>query len=509
MKGFNKISEIGGSKKFIQWLETYNNVEKHDIQKYKLQNDYDIHLLIVEFDDGKYNYGVLYCIDDEPIFVSFGQTFESYDGEYRSYFMSYSDLQKEYDAVMNLFHNLEKIIQSMIRKNILILTTMNLSKGMTELSFYNIMILAVVVNLNVKNIVNNLYESHIDPMFVKLINHIYDYDSSIIINPYIKINNQIGSKITPIENISDFNHYGFSEIEINMRVSDLVTNNHATMFPIFIDWIFIKPITRNFFNNQLLKRNMSDTINISNLVLNKDTKKLGAAFGKDIETYVGTLFLNQYVGHTISDIFTFYKKCPIEPCHIFELMYGLYILHCNNIIHSDICLTNITFTESQKKINGVNVYILSEYGEDDTYVFDVNPINCFIIDFSKSIVNTKFFEDSIKSQIYCQKQNNRIISLIEQFVTIDPLPDIDTIFPVLCLIDYIDLSTCLQVIFKDTDIIPLLTQIYDLSTKLFTKYITSPVENIELALFKQLFDSYLFNKDDINSSINHIQYIFK
>lgn len=507
----SRFAEIGGSKKFIQWIESYNGKENKsfnvDIKKYHLLREYDIYPMIAEFDNNKFNYGVLFYNDgNDPQYVSFGQTYDSYDGEYRSYFINYLDLQKEYDNVMGLFNNLEKILHSMIHKKLITLTTINTIQGTTEVTFYNIMILSVIVNLNVKNIINGLYESHMSPTFIKLINYIYDYDSSVLVNPYMKIENQLGSKVTPIENINDFNHYEFIEIDINIRISSIIKNNNATMFPLFIDWIFIKPLTNDFFNNKLLKDNMSDIIDIYKFIKKDNTKLLGQSVGKNIETHIGTLFVNQYVGHTMSDIFTFYKKSPIEPCHIFELMYGLYVLHVNNIIHGDICLTNLTFQEKQN-MKGVNVFILSEYGEIDTYVFDSNSINCYIIDFSKPIINTKFLEERTKSQIYCQKQNTRIQSLVEQYIQINTLSEIDSIFPALCFIDYINLSNCLQILFKDTNVGSLLVQLEKIATEMLTKNIKLMTENLELDLFKQLFSSYSFVNDDINLPINSIQYI--
>jgi len=262
------------------------------------------------------------------------------------------------------------------------------------------------------------------------------------------------------------------------------------MFPIFLDWMFIKPITINFFNNKKLKKNIRNLLE------------------KNTETYIGTIFLNQYVGHTLSDIFTFYNKCPLTICNIFELMYGLFVIHTKcNIAHGDISLVNITFKENNISSNTVNVYVLSDYGEIDTYVFHNNNISCYLIDFSKSFVNEDFFDDTIKDrkEMFLIKQELRINAILKKYIDIQvTLLNFNRIFSILCIIDYIELGECLKIIFKDTE----LSKLIDLLINESYKYIQlTDYKNIELKLFKSLFNDYGFKNNHLELIINDINCI--
>lgn len=480
-----KLTELGGSKKYIQWLKGWKP-QKEVIQSYKWNTEYEYHLLIAEFNKTKYVYGFLCGSYFSINFVSFGQTYDSYDGECRSHFIPYRELQHIYDSNMDKFHNLEKIIQNMIKQDKLSLITLDLSRGSINFTFYNVMVLAIVINLNVKNVVDNIYEKHTNPTFIKLINYIYDFDSSVLVNPYILIKNHLCSKVIPVENFDEFKDNELIEIDINYNMSKISDN-----VPKFIDWSFIKPLTSSFFNNKRLKQTNTDITNF----IKKDKTNLGIKCEKNIESYVGVLIVNQYVGHTISDIFTFHTKNVIEPCHIFELMYCLYTMHINNVIHGDICLTNITFTDNEKNDDGVNVYILTEYGEIDTYVFNNTPIKCYIIDFGKAIVSTK---DS-------QKQQDRIKYILKKY-SISDSRNIESIFPVLCLIDYIELGKCLKLLFKDTDII---SKLESLSIELFKNNIDNPINDLEIQLFKELFNEYSFDKSDLEHNIISVKQLIR
>lgn len=419
-----KISdEIGGSKKYIQWLETYD--EKTNNPSYSLKSVYECHLLIIEFDNIRINYGVLFGDYNDPEYISFGQTYVSTDGEYRKYFEKTSEIQKIYDQYMQQFHNIEKIIQRMLFKHLIELLSINTVDGRIDITFYNIMILALIINLSTKDVINNKYDNHVDPKFINLINYIYDFDSSVLTDPFIQYQH-LGSKIIPINNFEDNN-----EVFINKIVNEHIIKYGALMFSPFIDWAIIQPITPNFFNNTLLK---------------------------DIKNNTGILLVNMYIGNSLNTS----SHSTIEPCNIFELMYGLYALHVNNIVHGDICLANLTIQETVVK-NSVNVYILSEYGEIDTYVFNTTKYRYHIIDFSKST--------------YVTENNYQM-----QYLT-----------------DYLDLSNCLLSIYQDNEILQ--------SLNTLVKKMINQNEKIELSIFKKLFSLYLFTNDDIEFHINNISYI--
>lgn len=412
---------INGSEKFIQWIHIKTDPY---ITDYKLYNE-DTDLLVIEFNKCRYNYGLIYH-NHEPKFISFGPTYESYDCEFRTNMIHYQELQSKYDNEMKSFHSLEKMIHTLLNNDSITLTTISLKNCSTSFTFFNIMILAIVINLNVYDIINNQYEQHIDPVFIKMINMFYDFDSSILVKPYIKFENQLCSKIIPITNISD------AKIEFNILITKLATNNVAT-FPIFIDWMFIKPITSSFFNNKLINK----------------------------KTNTAILLLNQYVGRTINYI------DHIEICHVFELMYSLYALHVRcNVMHGNVNLTNITFLNTNANANAnANVFILSEFGEYDTYVFPVSNITCYIIDFQNIIIESD-----------------------------EKIP---------YMIDYIELSKCLLSISKNTKIEPLLNQINKLANDILKNNTM-----LEIDMFRKIFNTFIFDKDDLDLTINSVKYIF-
>ena len=250
-----------------------------------------------------------------------------------------------------------------------------------------------------------------------------------------------------------------------------------------LDWVYVQPLTSECFNNKLLKYNK---FNINSFT--KDNlETIGYHYEKNIMSYVGALLINQNVGNTLMC----YKENNdiLDVSNIFELMYGLYSLHINNIVHGDICLTNLLFNKVKKDNNLVNVYILSNYGECDTYVFNNNDINFYIIDFGKAIVKAKYFKND-KSQIYYLKQQSRIRSLLNKYLPAihtmnEDIIDEESNFLTLCLIDYMELSNCLKLLFKDNEFLIKMSSLVENLLKEPKKD-----NNVELQLFNNLFNKY-------------------
>jgi len=250
-----------------------------------------------------------------------------------------------------------------------------------------------------------------------------------------------------------------------------------------LDWVYVQPLTSECFNNKLLKYNK---FNINSF--NKDNlETIGYHYEKNIMSYVGALLINQNVGNTLMC----YKENNdiLDVSNIFELMYGLYSLHINNIVHGDICLTNLLFNKVKKDNNLVNVYILSNYGECDTYVFNNNDINFYIIDFGKAIVKAKYFKND-KSQMYYLKQQSRIRSLLNKYLPAihtmnEDIIDEESNFLTLCLIDYMEPSNCLKLLFKDNEFLIKMSNLVE-------KILKEPKKdnNVELQLFNNLFNKY-------------------
>ena len=113
---------------------------------------------------------------------------------------------------------------------------------------------------------------------------------------------------------------------------------------------------------------------------------------------------------------------------------------------------------SNKLNNGVDVFILSNFGEVDTYVFKSNELMCHLIDFSNSVVNMKFLKNKVINQ------TNKVIHIFDKYSIQDY--NIDKYFYILCLHDYIQLCNCLKNICTKNNIKKILDDIIDTSSKL-------------------------------------------
>ena len=256
--------QISGTPKFIKWINTYNNEEKYDNTMISLDEDYDIHILVAEFNDIRYNYGITFYKDDKPILISYGYTCESYDGEYRSNISLYNTLIEKYNN--SIFHHYETIINALIKTQKLKLIDLSLKDGIISLDYLNIMILAIILN----NSIDSVITTNVDPKYIQLIK--FFNDNANLDFKKIRIDNTLGSKLYLIENMVDFHHYDIIELKINRYLAFLITKNIVKSLPLLIDWIFIKLITTSSLNNDLLK---SDSIlpYVSNKVYGKKTEK--------------------------------------------------------------------------------------------------------------------------------------------------------------------------------------------------------------------------------------------
>lgn len=458
--------DISGSDTYTRWI----NSHKHGsiaIRNLHVKNEYNTQVLIARFNNHHYVYGMLLInstvdntindvnstvdVTDNIEFVIFGPTLLSNDGRYQRYISEYSYIQSQYDVNSDKYSKLESIINNMISNETLQLLTVSVLSE--KLTYYNIMILSIVINLSVQDIVNHSYEQYMDPVFIKLVKLIYSSDKSILTNPYITFDN-ICTKI-----ISEKNDDNYNEINTSIQLNKLIASNVVKSFPIIIDWTIIN----------------------SPIFVNK-----------------WIVLINQYVGHPLSSASIFNSDFIFEMCHLFELMYALHVLHMRcHVVHNDINLDNITY--KLKNTNTVNVYILSEYGECDTYVFNSNA-NIYIIDFGNSINNTD--SDNIKYNVK---------NIYSKYVTDDKfiVDDNDLLFSLLCLNDYKQLCRCFQKI--QTNMTELLYNMNELLDNIIMNIITE--KNIDynnqiLSMFNNMFNLFLYNDTDVEYKIESINCIY-
>lgn len=449
---------LGGTDKYLNWIQTYQNKSKNK-HSIKLIKNYNLFLLIAEFDNIRYNYGII-CgesLNDLNLFILFGPTYKSYNSEFRANFGTYLEIQDKYNELLNTFNILEKIIHNMVLTQKIQFFTLSLNSAEVFTTYYNVLILSIIINMYTKKIITNNYDSNIDHKFVKLIQYIYDFNSSIMTEPYISFSN-ISSKIIPIENIETYKEKEFNEINIHKKINALIKYNVVNTFPTFIDWTLIKPITINCFNNELLKNGML-THNIINYITDNDNKNdnknehIGVPSEKNINSYISILYLLENVGNIIYDY-----SGSIEISNVFELMYSLLALHKYGISYGPTYLSNITYkvNDLYNIDNSVNVYILSEYGEADTYVFKQSKIKCFFIDFCHSSLS---------------EYNNEYRSLIQNLQKLKNTKDVNLL-----------LNSAMYILDNSSQ---------------FDEY----------ELFRNLFELYIFNKDHLEKSIYSISKI--
>ncbi len=486
----NILVEISGSKKYIQWLQTYEQKNKKKSLPINLNND-KFNVLLIEFEDYVLNYGIVFIKDIEPDYIALGMTYDSYNGEYRSLFMPFSEIQELYYSRLESFHMLENIIYDLIDKKLINIVTINVSDGVIDFTYLNIMFLAIVININAKNIINDKIEHNVNDKFIKLINFIYNHNNCIISDPFIVINNKFGVKIIPIEDNGNVKYNELVEIDINKKVSNLVLNNNAVTFPIYINFYYIQPVSSSCFNNTYLQNFYKKNDNIKFFI--KDIKELDDTCKKNIKTTNSIILINQYTGPSIIN---FNEYDLIKEYHIFELMYGIYSLHINNILHGNVNINNITYSKDFNKNNGVDIFILSELGQCDTVIFNSENLHLYIIDFSCSVINT--------DQIFNIMQQDRIKKIASKYIDNLIIPS----FSILCLIDYIDLTNSLLSIFtKIGPIHSLIVQVNELVTELFYKNINNSqddIKDIEISIFTEIFKHNIFNESITDQNINNI-----
>lgn len=508
---------IEGTNNFRNWINSHDKINVTDsecdkfMKIYNLGKNYIIHLLIIEYDnDKRYNYGTLfyennedtYSDNNDPIYVSFGLTYDSTDGEYRSHIVHFPSLYKYYIDNSLLFASSDKITQEIISSNQLKLLEINMSSGkITEnQNGINVVIFNILLNIYSDTINKNFYDSRTNLIFVNIIKFI---NNKLLRNNIISFPNKICSKTVPIKKICDFNKNESIELDINKRVTKLVNNEVATMFSTFISWTIIHPTTKKYYNNVKIC-NIIENDNISELVVetNNDIKNRSYEFvsEKNIDSYFSIFFINTYVGNALIEINKF-TSYTLDISNIFEIMYGLYVLHQKcNIIHGDINLTNLTFLETEG--SGINVYIMSKKGQDDTFVFKNNKLSCYIIDFGKSITGSNFFKNSLSKQsnLYTVSQKNTISNFLHKNTAISYAENYEELFSALCFMDYIDLGNCLITLFNviDPTLVLFIEDMIKESKRLFeenlyinqSKYI--PEELHEINLFRNLFDKYKY-----------------
>lgn len=391
---------MNGEDKYIKWI---NNIKNTSINFGDMYSNMDI--LLIKFNKMQYTYAIIYY--NENTYVSFGITYVScckrVVEEYNSHFIKYSELSELYENKSNEFSKLERLILNLYDNNVIDLLSVNTLNGTVTFNHNNIFILAIIINTHIQNIINKKYESNVCPTFVKMIKFFYNYNSSILDKPCITFGQHLGSKLILDSNID----------EITLADPNIVR-----------EYNYIFPVTTIFFNNKFTSKHHNTAI----------------------------LLVMNHIGNNLT------VPCKsIQNKNIFELLFNIFKLHYKNILYNNIAPENIIVKENTVGPREVDVFILSEIGQYDTFVFNTTKKSLHIVDYSNVI---KFTDKT--TDIY---------------------------------LDYINLITCLSNIFDNS----ILKKI-----ELFCKKMIKENNINEIILFREIFKKYLFNNTHIDLNINNI-----
>ena len=349
----------------------------------------------------------------------------------------------------------------------------------------------------INNIINdtksiNINEDYYDIMYTKkdikmFENYIKENDNKNIINEFVKdftqinlISNnlELSQKIIPQTNY-EFKNYSKlitgigTELLINNIVTDLKYNFVSESFSLFYNWFFIsnskmtlydnkniiKLIQYNEFNKRILTYLYNSKIELKDINKNEDIinknhyiklltnvkNNITLTEKKLLMSDVSTCFVFEYIGKTfynnISDdliynrIFLDYK---LFSKLLFDIIYGLYCLNINGIIHGDLHLNNITINDRYKHdkdsyvVYNLNSNIHDNYSgyiynssdidinvtnnKKNIYIFPDIQYTACIIDYSRSYILLKAIKNNIlekyknkSRQEYIKKEKIRYI----------------------------------------------------------------------------------------------------
>ncbi len=257
----------------------------------------------------------------------------------------------------------------------------------------------------------------------------------------------LGYKTTPlnikeIQNPLDLRYKPWREYIISARCNDLIINQITPGVPIALDFFIIKNTNKGLFDNKSQYERMKNSELAKSIIASLKEAQRSTYFASSdlgqlknskqaiqwvsnkfrklhdkindpidfsaeeiVMSDVGLSFPTEHVGRTINDTVMLIKKSKtydaklgrpfynydIFAKHMFEICYNLLVINKHlKIVHGDLHLNNATIGflypgESTHKI----VYRLDQ---DHQYTFSNNGYFSFLIDFSRSYINTEDYE---------------------------------------------------------------------------------------------------------------------
>jgi hypothetical protein len=323
--------------------------------------------------------------------------------------------------------------------------------------YYNIMYTKKDITI-IKNYINNKTN----------LNNINEF-----INDFTYVNNishklELSQKIIPQSNY-EFKNYSKlitrigTELLINNIVTNLKYNLVSNSFSMFYNWFFIsnsrktlydneniiklieynelnKNILNYLFNSKTELNNINNNDNISNKqiytkLLNNINTNIKIIEQKLLMADISSCFIFEYIGKTfynnINNINIYnllFNDYNLFSKIIFDIIYGLYCLNINGIIHGDLHLNNITinnrYIDKQKDSyilynlnSNIHENIIEHINKkkiennkinNNVYLFEDNSYTACIIDYSRSYIMLKSINEDILEK-YKNKSRNEFI----------------------------------------------------------------------------------------------------
>lgn len=310
-------------------------------------------------------------------------------------------------------------------------------------------------------------------------NFIYDFTN---INN-ISNNLELSQKIIPQSNYDFKNHSKLitsigTELLINNIVTNLKYNLVSESYSIFHNWFFISKSDKTLYDNKNIikllefnnihknilsylyntKHNLYKVHTTKNekhfknekiykKLLDNTKKNIKITENKLLMSDISTCFIFEYVGksyfnylkneNTFNKIFNNYD---LFSKLLFDIVYSLYCLNVNGIIHGDLHLNNITINDRYKETDSHIMYNMnsnihtnitdylknpditdySKKENDDIYLFKNNGLTMSLIDYSRSYILLKAVKNNILEKYknksrkeYIKKEKARCINTLK------------------------------------------------------------------------------------------------
>jgi len=264
---------------------------------------------------------------------------------------------------------------------------------------------------------------------------------------------QCGHKIIPlsineVNNVQNIRFNAWREYFIVSLTNNLIINNISPSFPVLGMWFLIngnniidlfenESMKTKFRNSELAKKMMIElNKNIKYIPKNNRFINIIKKFN-EINTHANDIIMSNYaliifmekIGTTMYDVPRFYTTRDtykkqignmftdyyIFSKYMFEIIYALYCINYKlGIMHGDLHLNNIVLFKRKFEIIETEGNIYSIFIVDGTtkYIFPDNGAHIGLIDFSRTIVNSKIISQ-VEDPKFAEAQRRYIISIYD------------------------------------------------------------------------------------------------